>query len=176
MDDIYSYVKEEDERTLYEYSSTERKLRENGARQFLLPGTAVGLFLCVASALFINFSEDALALAVTRGVGSLGGMIFAASLLFYTMFWRQARRAHGVSLYITNKNVILCERGSYAKMPLKDISDARVEAGQRLLALPFDMTALEGVYLVLFYRDADMKIPYIEHAEDAASKIKALVG
>ena len=60
-------------------------------------------------------------------------------------------------------------------MPLSDITDARVEAGQRLFALPFDMSALEGKYLVIFYRGADMKIPYIRDCERAAEAIKSLV-
>ncbi len=176
MKDIFDFVKEEQEEVLYKYGNTEAKLKDCGLKQFFLPGTLAGLFLCVASTIFIQFASNDLTLGVARATSALGGMIIASSMLFYAMFLRQARRAHGNFLYITSKNAIWWERGRYAKMPLAEITDARVGKGERLGAVPFDMSMLEGECLILFYRGADMKIPFIENPEDAARKIKSLVG
>ena len=176
MDDIFEYVKEEKEEVLCKYGNVEARLRAQGKRQYLLPGTLSGLFLCIAAALFEGFEICRLTLLVTRGVGAAGGVIIASSLLLYAMFVRQARRAGGNFLYITNKNVIWCDKGRYAKMPLSDITGVRVEKVERLSCIPFDMSELEGERLVLFYRGADMKIPYIENPADAKDKIKALIG
>ena len=176
MDDIFEYVKEEKEEVLCKYGNVEARLKEKGRGQYLLPGTLSGLFLCIAAALFEGFEISRLTLLVTRGVGAAGGVIIASSLLFYAMFVRQARRAGGNFLYITNKNVVWCDKGRYAKMPLSDISDVRVDKVERLSSIPFDMSELEGECLVLFYRGSDMRIPYIDNPADAKDKIKALIG
>ena len=45
MRDIFSFVKQEDECVLYSYTNTAKRLKKEGAAQFLLPGSAAGLFL-----------------------------------------------------------------------------------------------------------------------------------
>ncbi len=176
MDDLFEYVKEDKEVELYRFGNTEKKLSRHALRQFLVPGTAAGLFLCVAGAVFMEYSNNSLTLALSQAANALGGVIFASSLLLYAMFLRQARAARGCYLHITNKNIIWCERGRYAKIPLSEVSDVRSERGERFARLPFDLSELEGERIVLSWRGSDMKIPYIENASGASDKIKSLLG
>ncbi len=174
MNDLFRFVKEEKEQVLYKFTSTEKKLSTHAQRQFLFPGTASGLFLCIISAFCINFSKDTLSLIITRSAGALGGVIIASSLVFYAMFKRQAKKASGTELYITDKNVIWCENESYAKIPLAEISDAYIKQNSRLSRIPFDLSELEGKSLILFYRGAEQKIHFIDDCDKAAEAIKRL--
>ncbi|MEE1356435.1 MAG: hypothetical protein UHG68_02605 [Clostridia bacterium] len=174
MRDIFSFVKQEDECVLYSYTNTAKRLKKEGAAQFLLPGSAAGLFLVLLGILLPHLFSASTGSVFFGALSFFGGMILFSSLIIYAMFLRSARQAEGYSLYITTQNLILCESGRYARMPLCDIESARVERASVFKALPFDMSALEREYIVIFYRGADMKIPFIDGAEHASKKITEL--
>lgn len=171
MNDLFRYVKEEREEVLYRYSNTAKKLRDDGARQFLLPGSAAGVFLIILGSILSKLFKIKIVVTLTYALSFLGAILAVSSTVLFAMFVRMSRQASGTTLYITNKNVVWCEGGRYAKLPLADITDAKTARAHRFERIPFDMSALEHEYLVLFYRGGDMKIPFVEHPDDAAKKI-----
>ena len=175
MQDLYSFVKEEDEREICRFGNIAARLRREGARQFLLPGSAGGILLILLGALFSVRAERTLITFLYRPISFFGVLLLFSSLIFYAMFYRRAKAAESSSLVLTNKSVVWLSEGSYLKMSLSDISEAHVEKGVRFLRVPFDMSALEGVRLVLFYKGAELTVPNIENAEAAAQKINSLL-
>ncbi len=174
--DIYSYVRDTDEKLLYQYENCAKSLRREGVRQFFIPAGAAGTFLIFLGILLTRLFSSGAGGKLAPVLCFLGMLLACTAVLFLAMFLRRARQAEGTRLYISNKNVIFVDHGTYAKMPLCDISSACLQKPARLSRLPFDLSSLEGEYLVLEYRGAPMKIPFVENAEHAAEKINELVG
>ena len=176
MNDLFSFVKEEREEVLSKFSNTAKKLKEDGVRQFLIPGSAGGVFLIILGSVLSKLFSIKIVVTLTLALCFLGAMLLLSSTVLFAMFVRMSRQASGTTLYITNKNVVWCECGRYAKLPLSDITDASTARAHRFERIPFDLSALEHEYLVISYRGGEMKIPFVEYPEEAAKKIKALLG
>ena len=163
---LLGFVLKDGERVCYAYQSTAKRLRDDGARQFFLPAAAAGIFLILAGSVCYGlFGRWAGVLAF------LGMMLCATGVIFYAMFLRMARRAQSCALYLTERAVIVIRDGTYARLPLSDISEASAKKEERLSRLPFDISQLEIEFIVLSYRGDEMRIPYIENAPDAAKRI-----
>jgi hypothetical protein len=172
--DLFSCIKEEDERIIREYPSTAQKLRKAGISGFFLPAMAGGTFLILLGILSggVLFRDSRLS-----GVAVFLGMLLCATAtLFCAVFYRRARAAESTVLYITTRRVVYISHGSYAAFPLSEISSAYTEPVSRLSRLPFDISALEGEYQVLCVRGGEHRLPFIENASDAECKILGLLG
>ena len=172
--DLFSCIKEEDERIIAKYQSTEKSLKKAGAASFFLPALGGGMFLILLGILSggLLFKDSP-----ASGVMIFSGMLLCASaLLFYSMFLRRAKAAGSTALYITTRRVIYISQGSYAAFSLGEIEGAYTEAVTRLRRLPFDISQLEGRNLVLCVRGGEHRLPFIENADEAASKILGLLG
>lgn len=176
MNDLFNYVREEREEVLYQYSNTAKKLKNDGVRQFLVPGSAAGVFLVILGAILAKLFTIKIVVTLCYALCFLGAMLLLSATVLFAMFVRMSRQASGTTLYVTNKNVVWCESGRYAKLPLSDVADAKTARSHRFERIPFDMSALEHEYLVLVYRGGDMNIPFVEYPKEAAKKIKALLG
>lgn len=172
--DLFRCIREEEERVICEYPSTARMLRREGAVGFFLPALGGGLFLAfvgiLAHAMLSDGRGYALALAF------LGLMLCATATLLYAVFLRRARLAEGTALYITDRRVVYITGGSYAAFALSEITDAYTERAERMSRVPFDLSVLEGEYLVLCVDGGAHRLPFIEGAEDAAAKILSQLG
>ena len=176
MDELFKYVKEKDEIILATFHNNAKRLKEEGGRHFLIPGSAGGIFLVLLGILCHAMFENEAVKAVSRCVSFLGVLLLFSSIVLFAMFTRAARQAKGTALHVTSENVIWIESGRYAKLALTDISSARTERSGRYHALFFDLSSLEAEYLVLEYKGADMKIPYLDDPASAKDKINSLVG
>ncbi len=172
--DLFSCIREKDERILHEYKSTSDELKKTGAAGFFLPAMAGGMFFILLGILSggILFSES----RISGAVIFFGMLLCACATLLYAMFLRRARSAEGTALYITTVRVIYISGGSYAAFAISEIESARIERPARLGRVPFDISALEGEYLVLSLRGGEQRLPFIENAEDAKEKILGLLG
>ncbi len=95
MRDIFSFVKQEDECVLYSYTNTAKRLKKEGAAQFLLPGSAAGLFLVLLGILLPHLFSASTGSVFFGALSFFGGMILFSSLIIYAMFLRSAPQAHG---------------------------------------------------------------------------------
>lgn len=164
--ELLKIVLDRDERVLFSYDNTAKKLRSEGAVQFFLPAAAAGIFLIlVGSVCWGLIGKWAGVLAF------LGMMLCASGLIFYAMFLKMAGRAESCALYITSNAVITMRDGTYAKLPLAFIEEASTKKEERLDSLPFDISSLEVEFIILEYKGDVMRIPYIENAPDAAKRI-----
>ena len=173
---LFSFVREEDERLLYQYSNTAKRLRSDGVRQFFIPAGCGGVFLILIGSVMTRLFSSGAGGKLAPVLVFLGMLLISAAVIFYAIFLRRAKDAEGCALYITQKNVIYVAHGTYAKLPVPDITGVSVSRAERLSALPFDISALEVNYIILIYRGGEMKIPYIENYEQAAQKIAAVCG
>ena len=173
-EDLFGCVREREERVLYEYGSTAAALRREGAVGFFLPALGGGLLLVFIGIIARAALEGARTYAPV--LSFLGVMLCASATLLYAMFLRRARMAESTALYITDRRVVYITGGSYAVFPLAEITDARTERAERMSRVPFDLSALEGVYLVLCSAGGETRLPFVEGAEDASAKILTLVG
>ena len=176
MDDLFKYVTEEDEVLLHSFKNNSKMLKDEGTRQYLIPGSAGGIFLILIGLLCHAMFSDGTVKVVCKCVSFLGVLLLFSSIVFFAVFLRASRAAQATELHVTSRNIIWIESGRYAKLPLSDITGARTERSGRYSALFFDLSALEAEYLVLEYRGADMKIPYVEDPGTAKDKINALLG
>lgn len=173
-EDLFSCIREEDERLVREYSSTAHSLKRAGARSFFAPAFSGGMFL-----ILLGIISGGMLFKNSRASGVViffGMVLCASSLLFLGLFWRRARAAEGTALYITTRRVVYISKGSYAAFALGEISSAYTETVERLSRIPFDISALEGEYLVLCVRGGEQRLPFIKDAADARDKILELVG
>ena len=172
-EDLFSFVRDEGEMVIAEYSNTAKRLRREGVRGFFLPAMSGGLFLILVGLLSQKlFPENML----TGALVFLGMLLSASAVIFYAIFERRARTAESARLYITTRRAVYISEGSYACFELCDVNGAYTKKGERLSRLPFDISQLEGEYLVLFCRGGETKLPYIEDAAGAAEKILGIIG
>lgn len=172
--DLFSCIREEDERIIREYQNTAKSLRKAGAVGFFLPALGGGMFL-----ILLGILSGGILFENSRASGAvifLGMLLCASATLFYSMFLRRAKAADHTALYITSKRVVYVSHGSYAAFSLSEIEGAFTEPVSKLSRLPFDISALEGEYLVLCVRGGEHRLRFVENAEDAASKILSLLG
>ena len=172
--DLFSCIKEEDERIIYEYKSTARSLKMTGAVGFFLPAMGGGMFLILlgilsGGVLFKNSRSSGVVIF-------LGMLLCASATLLYSMFLRRAKAAENTALYVTSRRVVYISHGSYAAFFLSEIEGAYTEPVSKLSRVPFDISALEGEYLVLRVRGGEHRLRFVENADDATSKILSLVG
>ena len=89
--DLFSCIREEDERIICEYKSTAASLKKAGASGFLLPAMSGGMLL-----ILLGILSGGILFKNSRASGVvifLGMLLCATATLFYSMFLRRAKAA-----------------------------------------------------------------------------------
>ncbi|MBQ2863440.1 MAG: hypothetical protein IJE84_04620 [Clostridia bacterium] len=171
--ELYTYIDEADERVLAQFSDTSQLLHREGLHGFLAPALASSLFLSVVAGIcYFLFSADGWLCAALL---MLGFCIALTGTLLCAMHVRRARAARGTSLTVTDRRVIY--RGTVpTQLFLYEIRSAVAVCGQRFSRVPFDLSLLDGRYLLLECEDgAVCPLAHIRDAKEAAALICSLL-
>ena len=79
MNDLFNYVREEREEVLYQYSNTAKKLKNDGVRQFLVPGSAAGVFLVILGAILAKLFTIKIVVTLCYALCFLGAMLLLSA-------------------------------------------------------------------------------------------------
>lgn len=169
---LFKYVDEGDERVKGVYSDTSEQLRREGLQSFLLPSLYCALLLiAIGWMCYFLFSFEGW---ICAALAVFGFCIAMTGTLLCAMHVRQARAARGCSLTITDRRVIY-KGASIVELPLSDIRSVSTGTDGRFGRVPFDLSLLEGRYILLECECEQVRITRIRDTEDAAALIRSLL-
>lgn len=171
--DIFEYVREEDERVLARFSDISRDVERAGMRDFFIPATSAGVFLCLCA--LVSWGVFSLDAAAAGALAALGMALVSTGVIFLSIFRRRANNARGTALYITTRALVYIRGGSYIRMEYSDISAVTLESEEARPRAPFDMLACEGVRILVEYRSDTVYISCIDGASEAARLASSLL-
>ena len=171
--ELYKYIGEDDERVKGVFSNTSEQLRHEGLQGFLAPALASSLFLIVIAGIcYLLFSVEGWLCAA---LAMLGISLSAMGTLLCAMHVRQARAARTCTLTVTDKRVIYKRGAGAIQLPLSDIHSVSTGENGRFVRVPFDLSLLDGRYILLVCEDGELRVTHILDTEAAAALIRSLL-